>query len=208
MCNLANYRTPHRTITERQGNRQYIVSFPGSDDVFHLDSQPQPWQGGPIPDGIVIGQDTTGRICVVFVEIKSVGAHQPNFLNLVERVQIEKALRQILSGLYHFCPLCDCYNVSGGNCQDHPGQDHHRNWNTVFSGQNLPNFRGHQIAGTVLLLHFGVTVPPPSAARDRFSAQLGGSHLCPRKEVRRIKIMRRTVMSGGNISVAFQDLLP
>lgn len=208
MCNLADYRVSNHMLVEEQP-RQYTVSFPGSDYVFHLDcdGQPQPWQGGPIPDGIVIGRDQNNRSCVVFVEMKTIGDYQHDRLRDVERAQVEKAIRQILSGLYHFCPLCDCHDVQGSGCQGHTGQDHHRNWNAVFNAQAVGDLRGHRVSGAVLLLHFGFTVGPPGPPPDPASLQLGGNHLCPRKPLPRIRFIRRTRLSDDPLRLNLQDLL-
>ena len=220
MKNLSDYHQSTLQITESTQRYTYTLHIQNQPQqnqpqLFRLDRNPQPWEGGPIPDGVAIGEISSSnqqqKYYVVFLELKSV----TNPANT--KSQIERASRQILSGIFHFRPYCRCHNQQTQNCTNNHGDTHHQNWQSDL-GQiinNIQQYQFHEVRGTIILFHIHLqrTIsPPPNSGSIPSQAQqggyLGGAPICPKKCIPRFKIIYRTTATPSHsVTLHFSDLL-
>jgi len=216
MNQLRNHlQTPH-SLTEHLSKTGYTYTLrvTGADALFHLDDpQNPPWKGGPVPDGIVLGRaDNTPY--VVFLELKAVVLQKASghtAYHQSERAQIEKAYCQILSGVFHFLPLCQCHSMPP--CpKKHPGEEHHQRWPQDLGPviPEIPQYQGHEVRGTIVLfwLNLQRTIsPPPKASVRPRNSQLGGQDLCPAKPIPKFKILYRSIPANGTVTIPFAQMV-
>ena len=205
---LRDYLQPSYRLTEyvRTKGRTYTYTLAVTDTeaLFQTDRSPLPWEGGPVLDGIVLGMANETPY-VVFLELKSVTSKNAQS----ERAQIEKANRQILSGIFHFLPSCRCHNLPVSSCPEHHGEMHHQRWGQDVGPHLAQKYQGHQVRGTILLFRVNLqrTVSPPTHTESGQGGKLGGQDLCPRKVIPKFKIIYRSIPPHGTTTIPFAQLV-
>ena len=218
MQNLRNCQNTMCFQEQVRGN-SYTICIANADHGFRLDDPACSWQPGARPDALILGHHNSSSY-VVFVEFKSVnvsasrrtgGRLGEQLQAQKEKAQVLKAQIQLLNGIYHFCPLCRCYNLSESNCVNH-GESHHRRWAQDLGSRVASAYAGHNVRGAIVLLRINwqrTLLPPSSSPQEVHVARgtLGGQPICPRKPIPTFKIVLHSTIAPNNIRIPFSRLI-
>jgi len=202
---LRTYRIPASParLDEHTRRYRYALVVTGVWAAFRLD-QPganPPWQGGGVPDGVLLGPDGDGHPVALFVEMKSMADGDRQ----AEHGQVAKARLQLLSGVFHFMPLGRCWGASGPLSH---GDEHHARGDVDLGAALSRQMQNHRVAAVIVVFRVNLrrsVMPPPRA--ERRSLRLGGLPLCPRKPIA-LGIRVVALPPNAALRLAFADLLP